>query len=236
MRTHTAVVLGSRPGSGNIGEAIARRLEEDQKWLVQEDDCARSDGGDGIYYAPPPVVAPCWDADALVVTLGLSMVEEFHKAPFGIISDVLEACLELPLQCAQRYIQNRGERGGKVVFIGSYAHDHPITMGTAYCAAKAGLAAATKNLAWDYGKDGYQFHIVHPYHTPGTPMWEAVQSEVVANRGMTREEAEAYAAKDLRFDSHLTPRDIGSIVHMLLTTHAARWMSGAGVNLYGGVR
>lgn len=229
-----AIVLGARRGSGNIGEAISDTLQI-CGWRVWESDCQAPAAPGHEEYNVPPLEAQA-DAEALVVTLGRSMVEPFHEASEADIEDVIRACLVLPLLAAKEYLTVRGYKGGTVVFIGSYAHDHPITLGTAYCAAKAGLAQATRTLAWDYTDKGYRFHIVHPYHTPGTPMWEEVQSQVVAKRGMTREEAEEYARKDLRMPEMLSPRDIGEMVAWLVDSKEGEWLSGQGLNMYGGVR
>lgn len=236
--TKTALVLGARAGSGNIGEAIATALASHT--TVTAESCVqwRALLDDSYDHDFEQYVVPEMDdgIDALVVTLGATMVQPFEDGMPSEITEVVRACLTLPLLVAQQYVQVRDQLGGKVVFIGSYAHDHPITYGTAYCAAKAGLAMATRTLAWELGPRGYDFHIVHPYHTPGTPMWEFVQEQVVSNRGMTPAEAEAYAMKDARRGKLLTPEEIAQVVQMLLTLDAAEWLSGSGLNLYGGVR
>jgi hypothetical protein len=53
---------------------------------------------------------------------------------------------------------------------------------------------------------------------------------------MTRIEAENYQTKDLRLPEHLTPAEIAEYVNWMLDAPEAAWLSGQGVNLYGGVR
>lgn len=230
----TVMVLGARPGTGNIGDIIAERMgrvDQQYQWSV-----ACHDGYDADFqqYTVPEMDD---DVDALVVTLGATMVQPFEEASPSEVAGVIRACLTLPVLAAQRFVKARGDLGGQVVFIGSYAYDHPITYGTAYCAAKAGLAMATRTLAWELAPKGYDFHIIHPYHTPGTPMWEFVQSQVVQNRGMSHEEAEAYAMKDARRGRLLDPATIAECVAFLLNdTGVSEWLSGGGLDLYGGVR
>lgn len=232
-----ALILGAR--EGNIGRAISTRLRQ-RGWETVEHSCLNDDyrGEWGTYQYDVPGEADIFsEANACIITLGSTMVDPFPEASGCQIDDVIRACLTLPLLCARKYVRERLEAGnpqGWVVFIGSYAHDHVITYGTAYSAAKAGLAMATRSLAWECPQ--FLWHILHPYHTPGTPMWNYVQKQVVANRGMTHEEADAYAQKDLKRDHMLTPMEIARLVSMLLEEPAAEWLSGQGLNLYGGTR
>lgn len=233
------LILGAREGTENMGEAIAKHMEE-YWWNVRTHDCYFGGAQKGSQEHPYQV--PLWenyyyDMGALVITLGRTVVEKFTEGDReDVIDEVLRACLTLPLHAAREYIRQRGERGGRVVFVGSYAFDHAITYGTAYCAAKAGLDMAARSLAWDYSKQGFSFFTVHPYHVPGTPMWEFVQSRVMETRGWTREEADEYAMQNLRQPSPLSTSEIAMVVQWLLESPAARWLSGAGVPLYGGTR
>jgi hypothetical protein len=78
--------------------------------------------------------------------------------------------------------------------------------------------------------------IIHPYHVPSTPLGEEVVETMMRDRGMTRIEAENYQTKDLRLPEHLTPAEIAEYVNWMLDAPEAAWLSGQGVNLYGGVR
>ncbi len=225
------IILGARLGTGNIGEAIAAELAEGT-WVT--DDCYDVDTGE----FEVPTHLPYREAGALVVTLGATSLTPMLETARWRIEEVIRACLLLPLEAIRRYVQARNvdNAGGKVIVIGSYAHDHPLTGCAPYCAAKAGLAAAIKELGWELTEHGYQFHVVHPYHVPTTPMGEMVIAGLMEARNMTLEEARKYQRRDLKLDDHLTPAEIAVIVHWLLTEPAAVWLSGQGLSLYGGTR
>jgi NAD(P)-dependent dehydrogenase (short-subunit alcohol dehydrogenase family) len=227
--TH-AIVLGAAPGSGNIGTVIAEHLREDG-WKVAEDDCHRPNSH---HRFNPPAGTQLRRHDACVITVGHTRLTPFHTAKAYDISEVLYGSLELPLQCARRYVQARED--GQLIFIGSYAHDHALTGCAAYCAAKAGLSQAVRELAWELAPD-FEVHIIHPYHVPSTPMGLDVLEGLMNSRGMTQSEAEAYQRKDLKQPDHLTPSEVAKVVSWLLRPDTpAGWLSGTGISLYGGVR
>lgn len=206
--------------------------------------------GYSFYDAPSFDQFERWDADALVITLGATYKEHFTEVKEHEFTRVLRGCLELPLRCALRYVQAvdklRGEhesetppdkcRLRRIVFLGSYAHRHPFTNGTAYCAAKAGLDMAARTLGWELTDRGYRVFIVHPYHIPGTPMWAEVEKGVMESKGWTKEEADAYAHRDLKMPDLCTPREVAEVVADLLDGGATDWLSGTALELNGGTR
>lgn len=229
QRDTQALVLGAR--QGNIGGAIADVLDNDG-WDVVTHDCQMSDGGYGL----PSV--PWAESDALVVTLGKEGITPFSKCSEDDVLEIIDACLVLPLLCIRMWVQGRllVGLGGKCVVLGSYAYDHSPTSCVPYCAAKAGLAHAINGLGWELTADGFNFHIVHPYHVPSTPMGARVVEAMVQERGFTVDEAEEYQKKDMKLDHHLTPAEIAEYVRWLVVAPEAAWLSGQGLSLYGGVR
>jgi NAD(P)-dependent dehydrogenase (short-subunit alcohol dehydrogenase family) len=230
---------GARPPGGNIPTPeVAREhgYSEDERGHYQ------------WYDAPPVSVFEKADADALIVTLGATYKGHFAEITDGDISRILRACLELPLRCARRYVQateqkwppspsqGPADRIRHIIFVGSYAHDHPFTNGTLYCAAKAGLDMAARTLGWELTDRGYRIHIVHPYHVQGTPMWAQVEQDVMRTKGMTYEEADAYNRKDLKMPDLLRPEEVAEVVYNLVHLPAFGWLSGQPINLYGGSR
>lgn len=226
-----AIVLGARDGSGNIGDVIAADLELNRFNVIRDHCATLADGGK----FDVPVGVPYSMADVLVVSLGATFMRDFQYTTAEEIQSTVDACLTLPLKCAQRYVEARMEDGGSIIFIGSYAHRHPLTSSTAYCAAKAGIEMATKTLAWEVTELGFQVNCIHPYHVPGTPMWETVQEEVMRNKGMSRLEADEYAVREAKMPL-ARPGEIAETVKMLLNTDAMRWSSGTSIELYGGTR
>jgi NAD(P)-dependent dehydrogenase (short-subunit alcohol dehydrogenase family) len=240
------LVLGAREGSGNIGDAIAERQAR-RGWYVVGDDChTRS----AMEYDVPPDLD--WSRfDYLVITLGYGVPAPIGEVSARVIQEVIWGSLTLPLLCARKFVQEKrralaeridagsyvyeGKEAGRILFIGSYGHDHVLSNSAPYCAAKAGLAHAVRCLAWDLTPE-FLVSIVHPYHVPSTPLGEEVVETMMRDRGMTRIEAENYQTKDLRLPEHLTPAEIAEYVNWMLDAPEAAWLSGQGVNLYGGVR
>lgn len=236
MPDKTMLIIGARFGSGNIGDGI-REAAQDAGWMVWIHDASLPQSSDsGPVYGVPVLQPERWEeSDALVVSLGTVSMEPFSDLSPGVIRDVINACLTLPLEIVSKYVQMREGKGGKIILIGSYAHRHPFSNGTPYCAAKAGLDMAGKTLGWELTPQGFITHVVHPYHVPSSPMWEVVQHGVMENREMEREEADAYAFKDNRMKL-MEPYEIGIMVNMLCTLPEADWLSGTNLELFGGTR
>ena len=224
------LVLGAAKGTGNIGEAIADNMLE-HGWFVKCDDCFDTSVAD---YRIPDLGYTGYDA--LVVTLGKEGVQPWMSTPYEQVADIITANLLLPLAAVHVWAQARHLLGGTAVVIGSYGHDHVLSSGVGYCAAKAGLAHAVRALGWELTDRGYRFHIVHPYHVPSTPMGKRVVRAMVQERGYTIDEAVEYQMKDMKLPDHLTPVEIAEYVGWLVRAPEAKWMSGQGLNLYGGVR
>lgn len=235
---------GARPAGGNMP---TREIAEQHGYEQGEQGHYRR------YEAPSADRFRDLNADALVITLGATYNGHFLEIPDWEISRIIGANLILPLECARRYVQTREpareaiQQGkyeasysekphSRIVFVGSYAHDHPFTNGTLYCAAKAGLDMAARTLGWELTGNGYRIHIVHPYHVNGTPMWKQVEKDVMRSKGMTMEEADAYNRKDLRMPHLLTAPEVGSVISSLLNVPEFGWMSGTSLRLYGGSR
>lgn len=227
----TALVLGARPGSGNIGDEVLNQLAIKPHWRgfgwhVEAGGSLPGEGDWGEY-------------DALVCCLGRAYIKPLHEVHEQILADLIRANLALPLAAAGAYLRERGERGGALVFIGSYAHDHVLSNSVAYCAAKAGLAHATRCLAWDYER--FRFYTVHPYHVAGTPMERYVIEAIKEGKGLDDAGARAYQRKDLRMRwpngelRELTAEEVAAAVVDLIANDRP-WMNGANIPLYGGVR
>jgi NAD(P)-dependent dehydrogenase (short-subunit alcohol dehydrogenase family) len=222
------MVMGASRTERNIGAVVQEQLQ-DEGWTVDGSDCLDTDG---VYRIPSTDLK---QYDAMVVTLGHTRMVPFSEASEDDIHEVIRGSLILPLMAARGYVRDRNSRGGTVVLVGSYAHDHPLTHCAAYCAAKAGLAAAVKELAWEM-TPLFFFHIVHPYHVPATPMGQRVVEGLMESRDLTMIQAEAYQRKDLRMPEHLTAGEVAEVVSWLLSDPVARWTAGSGINLYGGSR
>lgn len=272
-----AYVLGSRRGSGNIGDRVAQRLAR-AGFLVRGDDGAVSnhpegkatrspgqnitpetaerygyaptgEGGYVMYSAPSVQAFRNTMPNVLVITLGRTNKTAFHELGPFTVDQMIKANLILPLEAAQRFVRatasetavNRRSATDEspirhIIFVGSYAHEHPFTNGTLYCAAKAAINMAARTMAWELTDKGYRVHVVNPYHVEDTPMWETVQQDVMRTKGMTREEADAYGRKDLKMPRPLAAEDVARVIESLVVRPGLDWMVGQPINLYGGTR
>jgi len=220
-----ALILGAR--HGNIGATIAARLRMDD-WNTSENDCVV-----GIARGyDVPIDVEFQDYELLVVSLGRVQIEPFYDVDDADIDDVLNACLGLPLKCVATYVSERRhfERGGQVVMIGSYNHNHPLTHGVVYSAAKAGLAMACKALAWELSDQGFTFQVVHPFHVPGTPMDRDAKEQAKAVQGRQGIGAPVLQPEAMR------PDDVAEQVAALADSRCKGWLSGANIEMYGGSR
>jgi NAD(P)-dependent dehydrogenase (short-subunit alcohol dehydrogenase family) len=227
-----AVILGARTDSGNIGDETAKHLERTLDMSVVTDDCYNASKDK---FEIPYLYQDFEEAEALVVTLGRTSMDPFETITEEEIEQTIYGSLTLPLLAVREYVACRMDRGGKIVLVGSYAHRHPFSTGTAYCAAKAGIEMAGRTLGWELTDQGYKTFVVHPYHVPGTPMWSKVHDGVMENKVMTHDEAQEYAEKDLKMP-FMQPHEIGEVIGLLLTEKKLEWLSGTSVELFGGTR
>lgn len=231
-----AIILGAKKGSMNIGD-VTDEFFKGRGWDTETHDCLITATGlpsSTMYYGVPQDL-DYENAAALIVTLGRTSMTPFDRVSPEELKEVIYGCLTLPILAARKYVEQRENHGGNIVFIGSYAHRHPFSTGTAYCSAKAGLDMATKTLAWEVTDKGYQVNCVHPYHVVGTPMWEEVQEGVMRNKNMTREEADEYAYKDAKMPL-IRPGEIAAVIYNLCNNYEWTWSSGSSIELYGGTR
>jgi NAD(P)-dependent dehydrogenase (short-subunit alcohol dehydrogenase family) len=228
-----AIVLGAR--EGNIGGATAQALRDLDMTVVTNDCKALAADHQFGYEVPLGMYQDFVEAEALVVTLGRTTMDPFDSITPEELEAVIYGSLTLPLLAVREYVACREHRGGKIVLVGSYAHRHPFSTGTAYCAAKAGINMAGQTLGWELTDMGYRTTVVHPYHVPGTDMWSQVQDGVMQNKGMTPEEADAYAEKDLKMKL-MRPADIAELIGLILTEPVMKWLSGTNVECFGGTR
>lgn len=226
----SAIVLGARKGTGNIGDAILSELEG-HDWRAVADDCWRKDAG----RFEPPLEHELKPYSALVCSTGRACICPWEEVAERDLQDVIAANLTLPLVAAHRYVQARRRDGGRIVFIGSYAHDHVLSNSAAYCAAKAGLNHAARCLAWDLG-ERFPIHVINPYHVEGTPMEGYVIQAIMEGKGLDADGAREYQRKDLRGDP-LTAPEVAAVVARLITGGLlSNRTIGQPINLYGGVR
>jgi NAD(P)-dependent dehydrogenase (short-subunit alcohol dehydrogenase family) len=103
---------------------------------------------------------------------------------------ITDANLYGTLQFVKACVKHMGP-GGSVAIVGSLAQDQPAFLTAPYSAAKAGLAAAVRVLAVEYGAQhkarGLRFNLVSAGGVAGPPYFRYV-GELAELAGITREE------------------------------------------------
>jgi NAD(P)-dependent dehydrogenase (short-subunit alcohol dehydrogenase family) len=225
----SVLVLGGQ-GEFSIGSSCAGVMNR-EGWVVHHDDCQVFGGGYDV-----PEMHQFGKLGALVVALGTCSVGPIHEMPEDDIDDIIRACLTLPVFAAKEFVDCG--HTGDIVFIGSYNHDHVLSQGTAYCAAKAGLDMAMRSLAWECNPHHHRFFSVNPYQVPHTPMSDAVVKQVAKAIGASEDVVRADAQRDRKLNYSLSPGDVAQTVAHILTAPlpVRQWQSGASIDMYGGVR
>lgn len=173
----TAILLAQRGFDVGLGY---RSNEEGAKKTAHEVEAA---GGNSVLFpvdhSDPDVAAAAVDRaaehlgglDAFVSNAGINHRGEFLEETLQDWHRVLTVDLTGPFACAQaaaRRMVAQG-RGGRIVNVSSVHEMIPITGGSAYCAAKAGLGMLTKVMALELAQYGITVNAVSPGET-ATPM------------------------------------------------------------------
>jgi NAD(P)-dependent dehydrogenase (short-subunit alcohol dehydrogenase family) len=160
-----AVVTGS---AGGIGSAVAERLRADG-WDVVGLDRAQADLTDEAAVAA--AFQDLGTVGALITCAGVTAGAPAHETTLAGWHAVLDANLTSAFLCAKHALPGMLAAGrGVVVTIGS-VHGRVFAPGyPAYAAAKAGLAAFTRQLAVEYGQHGIRALTISPgwVRTPDT--------------------------------------------------------------------
>ncbi|GAA2329689.1 SDR family NAD(P)-dependent oxidoreductase [Dactylosporangium salmoneum] len=163
-----AVVTGA---AGGIGSAVADRLRADGYTVVGL-DLAGSDVDCDVTSEPSVAAALAQrQVGVLVTCAGVTTGAKAHETTLADWHTVIDTNLTSAFLCAKHALPGMIAAGrGVIVTIGS-VHGHVFAPGLpAYAAAKAGLAAFTRQLAVDYGPAGIRAVSIAPgwIRTPAT--------------------------------------------------------------------
>ncbi|GAB3840398.1 SDR family NAD(P)-dependent oxidoreductase [Dactylosporangium cerinum] len=152
-----AVVTGA---AGGIGSAVAQRLRADG-WDVVGLDRAEADLTDEAAVAT--AFRAIGTVGALVTCAGVTAGAPAHETTVEDWHAIIDANLTSAFLCAKHALPGMLAAGrGVIVTIGS-VHGRVFAPGyPAYAAAKAGLAAFTRQLAVDYGHHGIRALTISP--------------------------------------------------------------------------
>lgn len=241
-----AVVTG---GSRGIGLAVARALaaEGARVALVARDEealrrAAAELGGNAV-------VAVCdTGSDDAVAAMAERVTAEMggvdilvnSAAPANtgpMTDDMLEDQINVKvkgyLRCARAFAPQMTERGwGRIVNIsGLAARNAGSVVGSVRNVA---VAAMTKNLADEYGRDGLNVTVVHPGMTV-TERFSDTMAKRARAQGVTPEEAEAATARGISIGRVVTAEEVADVVTFLASPRSVA-INGDAVVAGGGAR
>jgi NAD(P)-dependent dehydrogenase (short-subunit alcohol dehydrogenase family) len=230
-----ALVVGSDRIKGNIGSAIAERLEADGFHEVLDPpmiECNVTVVGD-----VRQVVGNFAGIDTLVLANGYTHMDWIENYDMAEMYRVINCNLIGSMNATREFVEETVEDPWHkhIVYIGSMAAKGVLNASAPYCAAKAGLNHFARCMGWELTPKGYSVFVVNPSNTEGTPMTESTIRQIMRYRAMSREEAEGYWAS-INLKKHwLRPADVADAVSYLVSGRAA-YSSGSALDLNGGQR
>ena len=157
-------------GTGGLGKAIAFEFKGNG-WDVVALDRSDLDLADVGSVKPFFENTPC---DLLVCCAGMIRDTPLARMQNEDWDDVVAVNYKAAARCVAAAVPGMLSNGrGHVIFISSYAAQHPAIGQAAYATAKAALHGLTRELAEKYGSAGLRFNVILPGFLE-TPMTEAV--------------------------------------------------------------
>jgi 3-oxoacyl-[acyl-carrier protein] reductase len=157
-------------GTGGLGKAIAEQFRM-AAWKVSalgRKDLNLDDSSEIVNYFS---ASPC---DLLICAAGVIDDQPLAKMDECSWDEIIRVNYTAAKQCALAAIPKMIERGsGHVVFISSYAANHPTIGQAAYATAKAEILGITRDLALYHGSNNIRVNAILPGFM-NTPMTENV--------------------------------------------------------------
>lgn len=128
---------------------------------------------------------------------------------------VVDVNLVSPAHVAEQFIDSLAGRGqtGSIVFLGS-VHSHLVLGDPSYSAAKAGLEAATRELARRAAPSGVRVNLVAPGHVAVGPQGGAIPSQPTVLGGKALEPATVARAVRFLTCDHCSPHTTGAVLNV----------------------
>lgn len=139
--------------------------------------------------------------DALINNAGMTYIEKFQEYDPYKLDDLYHVNLKAPMMLAKSVIINNYERGPStkkttILNTSSMGTQMGLRMSPGYVATKAGLEAFTKTLSKELtGQLPVKVLCIAPNGIEDTAMAEDVIQALIKVRGMTEEQARAYAVQ-----------------------------------------
>lgn len=228
----------AREGAQLVVADVAPSIAEASTWL-----------GDAEVLAQRCDVTSATDCEALIA----AAVERFGRVDVlahvaGVLQDaakvadlpgeewdrVLAVNAKGPMQTARAVIpQMRAQGGGRIINVASWFSYSGHAFFGAYCASKAALRMLTQAIAEEEADAGITANCVSPGNVD-TEMHRAALRDEAVKRGITTQEMQDIEWAKIPLKHACPPEDIADAI-AFLASDAARYMTGASLDVNGGV-
>jgi 3-oxoacyl-[acyl-carrier protein] reductase len=200
------LVTGSAKG---LGKAIYEALEKENHEVIGYD---RNYGQDVV----EPTLA-CEKLDVLINCAGINLIDWLEDFTDEAWDQVINVNAKGIFKMVQAYLPMLKESKGTVLNIVSNASHMPMTCSLAYNASKGAAHIMTLQLARELTKKyGITVFGIAPNKLKNTGMSAAIDDQVVATRGWTKEYAQEYQLQGLLCGEETPPEKVAEFIAFLL--------------------
>jgi len=157
------------------------------------------------------------ELDVLINCAGVNIInwlEKFNEAQWDLVMDVNAKGIFMMSKACLPFL---AKTKGTIVNVVSNAAHMPMTCSLAYNASKGAAHIMTLQLARELTKKwGITVFGIAPNKLKGTGMSEAIDEQVVATRGWTKEQAVAYQLQGLLAGEETPPESVADFLAYLL--------------------
>lgn len=201
------VLTGSEAG---LGKEIKKQL------LMDGHDVWAYDSKLGFDVMYPDSLLDEFNPDILINCAGVNKInwlENVTDADWDHVNNVnVKGIFKMTQACLSALIRNKGT----VLNIVSNAAHMPMRCSAAYNASKGAALILTKQLARELTSKGITVFSVSPNKLHGTEMSDSIDEQVVATRGWTKEQAQAYQLQGLLTGEETPPEAVAEFIAFLL--------------------
>lgn len=232
LANRTMVVTGGAQGIGAAVVRLARRQGARVAALdlvpAPDADCyVECDvaSADSVRAAFSEVRKSCGPVSVLVNNAGIAPADRFEEFTEEQWNQVLAVDLTSVFHCIRSALpQLREAGGGSVINVGSIAGQHrSFTASAAYAAAKGGVIALTRQLAYELAPEGVRVNCACP----------GLVGTGIIRRNVT-DKQRASLVSQIPLSRLAEPAEVASVI-CFLASDAASYMTGAIVNVNGGL-
>ncbi len=251
LRGKTAIVTG---GAQGIGRGICLRLAQEGiktvvadinsdggQRVVQE---IRDLGGEGKFVRcnvtalsevtnlVKTALESFGTIDILANCAGIALVKPFRELTEAEWDRVVDVNLKGTYLCCSSVLPHMVERrSGKIINIASIAALYPTAQQAPYCAAKAGVIALTRSLAYEYAGSNINVNVICP-GIVRTPIWEKALDDLSARTGDDKELIFSRHVERIPLKRAQTPDDIANAV-IFLSSDLSKSVTAASISITG---